>query len=202
MARESLAVIIRLGGPSAIPTSTPQLERQASQQSRSMSVDLQVALDPSRMPDPAAWATAVRSAGFEADLDIDFDPETFSGFLPCQYKGKPAGFEYYRGTLDPKEQTNLGLSASQSCVVTFSTRSNYREFATSMICAAVLASSSDGVLIDADGVTAIPRGSEIDWARDGEQSIQDDIRLQDLQAPSTQVAVPAQVSPKPWWKFW
>ena len=26
------------------------------------------------------------------DLDTDFDVDTFSGFLPCTYDGKPAGF--------------------------------------------------------------------------------------------------------------
>jgi hypothetical protein len=30
-----------------------------------------------------------------ADLDVDFDVEAFSGFLPCKYDGKPGGFEYF-----------------------------------------------------------------------------------------------------------
>jgi hypothetical protein len=156
--------------------------------------------DPVQMPTPTDWAAAIRAAGFEADLDPDFDPASFSGFLPCSYKGRSAGFEYYRGRLDSKEQARLGVPAEQSCYVIFSTRSNYREFATSMICAAVLAFKSTGTLIDADGTTVIPAGSEIDWARDGEQSIQDDIRLQDNPVPID--LTPQRSTPKPWWKFW
>lgn len=167
-----------------------------------MSVDLQVILDPSRMPTPTEWAAAVRASGFEADLDTDFDPATFSGFLPCLYKGKEAGFEYYRGTLDPQEQVKRGVQAHQSCCVTFSTRSNYREFATSMICAAVLASRSNGMLIDADGTTLVPAGHEVEWARDGEQSIQEDIHRQDNPVPSTHVPRQHTSAIKPWWKFW
>ena len=147
------------------------------------------------------WAAAIRVAGFEADLDTDFDPEAFSGFLPCMYKARTAGFEYYRGTLEPSRQATLGVPATQSCFITFSTRSSYREFATSVICAAVLASKSGGTLYDADGTTVIPAGSEIAWARECEEGIQNDIRLQDSPRVPADPSRTKSAS-KPWWRFW
>ena len=167
-----------------------------------MSVDLQVVFDPTRMPTTTQWATAVHAAGFEVHLDTDFDPESFSGFLPCQYKNEVAGFEYYRGTLSSSEQANLGVPDAQSCYITFSTRSDYREFATSMVCAAVLAAQTGGRLFDADGTTAIPTGSEIDWAREGVQSIQAGIQRQGTAASSLQAPSQSSPTPRPWWRFW
>ena len=155
-----------------------------------MSVDLNVFLDPGRMVTPAQWAQAVKDAGFEVEMDTDFDPREFSGFLPCKYKGRDTGFEYYYGV----EQ-----GAARPACLTFSTRSDYREFATSMICAAVLTSIVDGVLVDADGAAEIAAAKAVAWAKDGEAGIQRDIEEQDRPRPAPPAVAPAR---KPWWKLW
>ena len=60
-----------------------------------MSVQTDVFLNPQSMPSPAVWARAIREAGFEMEMNSDFDVKTQAGFLPCSYKGKAAGFEYF-----------------------------------------------------------------------------------------------------------
>ena len=45
-----------------------------------MSVDLVVRLQRSKMPTPARWAAAIRSAGFSVDLDEGFDVDADAGF--------------------------------------------------------------------------------------------------------------------------
>lgn len=173
-----------------------------------MSVDLHVFLDPSKMVTPFDWAKAVQASGFDVEMDSAFDPSTFSGFLPCKYKGKDAGFEYSHQMLTGPEQNDFGIGdTSRPACVTFSTRSNCREFASSMICSAVLASIVDGVLRDADGETQISSSDAVAWAKSGEEGIQGDIEQQDLEASGTpppqqaSAALPARPT-KPWWKLW
>ena len=170
-----------------------------------MSVDLHVFLDPSRLPSPDHWANAAREAGFDVDLDIELDPKTFAGFLPCKYQGKEAGFEYFFQVLSEKELTDWGIGdRTRPACVSFTTRSNYREFASSMIASSVLCSITDGVLRDADGQTLISSVDAIQWARDGEASIQGDIAEQDNPVKRPPVAPPvSKLTPRrPWWRFW
>ena len=170
-----------------------------------MSVDLNVFLDPARMITPARWAQAVKDAGFEVEMDPDFDPRTFSGFLPCKYKGQYAGFEYSYHVLQGGELASYGIGdASRPGCMTFSTRSDFRDAATSTICAAVLASITDGVLRDADGETRIPADRALAWAKDGEEGMQDFIAEQDARPAEPAVSPPTAPPPtsKPWWKFW
>ena len=37
----------------------------------------------------------ITKRGFELQLDHDFDPFTFTGFLPCRLSERVTGFEYY-----------------------------------------------------------------------------------------------------------
>jgi hypothetical protein len=62
-----------------------------------VSVDLIVYLRRSAMPSPSAWQQAIRATGLSVELDHDFDPDTFSGFLPCKLRGAKSGFEYFAG---------------------------------------------------------------------------------------------------------
>lgn len=170
-----------------------------------MSVDLHVFFDPAQMVTPGRWADAVREAGFAVDMDTDFDPLTFSGFLPCKYKNREAGFEYFYQVLQGEELREFGIGdSSRPACITFSTRSDFREFASSMICAAVLSSIVKGTLRDADGETCISDEQAIAWAKDGEVGIQRDIEEQD--ARRSHLVTPSAPQPvrshKPWWKIW
>lgn len=78
----------------------------------------------------SGWAKAIREAGFPADLDADFDVDTFSGFLPCAYDGKPGGFEYFGDQVTHGGRADLKLPADYDFSVTFATHSGMRELAT------------------------------------------------------------------------
>jgi hypothetical protein len=49
-----------------------------------MSVDLVVYLNRNKMLSPLRWADAIRAAGFAVGLDVDFDVDSHTGFLPCR----------------------------------------------------------------------------------------------------------------------
>ena len=76
-----------------------------------MSVDLIVYLRRSAMPTPAAWQQAIRDGGFPVKMDTDIDPDTFSGFLPCELRGAVSGFEYFAAPLSDKKAVELGAPA-------------------------------------------------------------------------------------------
>ncbi len=137
-----------------------------------MSVEIQVFLRRSRMPAPADWASAIRQR-FELEMDADFDVDEFTGFLPCRYQGEEAGFEYYAepisveallqdGVVDDEEAAALG---DIDFLVTFVTHSDLREYAASLIAAALLAELAGGHLAD-NGEPPFIRGADaVDWAR-------------------------------------
>jgi hypothetical protein len=137
-----------------------------------MSVVIQVFLAGERMPTPEQWAVALRTHGFDVDLDTDFDVRAFSGFLPCKYKGHDAGFEYYfeaAGLVIESDERLRGAIAGRDSVVSFVTHSDFRELATSVIASGVLCAISDGVLFD-DQFTGA--SAAIARATDSERSIQ------------------------------
>ena len=130
-----------------------------------MSVDLNVFLSRSKMPDPSQWAQAIINAGFEARLDTDFDVDNFSGFLPCEYKSVEAGFEYYSDPVAIGEHTELGIDENYDFSVTFVTSSSIRELITSLICAGVLCQVSGGFYIDPQSGESYSSIEILDWIR-------------------------------------
>jgi hypothetical protein len=81
-------------------------------------------------------------------MEIDFDPDTATGFRPCKYAGILSGFEYHSGRLSQAECQELDAPSSCDFSVTFTTGSDLREFATSLIAASVLTQLSNGTLLD------------------------------------------------------
>jgi hypothetical protein len=130
-----------------------------------MSVDLNVFLVRSSMPAPAEWTSAITDAGFDAQLDSDFDVDTFTGFLPCTYKGEPAGFEYYADALDADGRATLQLPDEFDFAVTFVTGSNMREFITSLIASGVLCQLSGGAFFDPQSGEFTPADSVSEMLR-------------------------------------
>lgn len=129
-----------------------------------MSVDLTVYMAREAMPTPAVWAQAIVDSGFSAELDADFDVDTFSGFLPCRYAGADAGFEYSSGPIEFVD--DLELPDEFDFSVTFATHSSMRELASSVVCAAVLCTLSRGILVDPQADVAVPSDDAITWARE------------------------------------
>lgn len=122
-----------------------------------------VYLQRARMPTPARWASAIVEAGFEtAALDPDFDVDEHSGFLPCTLDGIASGFEYESGPVESID--GLELPDTFDFSVTFTTHSDLRELACSVIAAAVLGSITDGVLVDPQADERIESDEAIAWA--------------------------------------
>lgn len=142
-----------------------------------MSVTMSVFLFGDKMLTPTRWAAAIRDGGFEMDLDTDFDVRTFSGFLPCKYDGKDAGFEYFWNEVDPPSLDGhvAARIGERSVAVSFSTHSDMRELVTSIIASAVLCANTDGVLWDTEGNELISPGDALDWAREMERSVKSDL---------------------------
>jgi hypothetical protein len=123
-----------------------------------MPADLHVYLPRSSMLAPEQWAAAIIDAGYEAQLDPDFDVDTFNGFLRCSYKGEPAGFEYDSDHLTDNDREALALPAKYDFVVSFITGSSIRDFITSLIASVVLCSQTGGLFSDPESGDRIPAG--------------------------------------------
>ncbi len=138
-----------------------------------MSVELHVYCKKGVLPPPEAWQKAIATAGFKVELDVDFDPISFTGFLPATYRGKPGGFEYFVEDADPEEgPEDLG---KRDTVVMFLTHSDMRELATSVIAACVLTTMTEGILVDLQAGEEMTAAEALDWAREMENEIQGDL---------------------------
>lgn len=129
-----------------------------------MSVDLIVYLRRSAMPAPSAWQRAIAATGLPVELDHDFDPDTFSGFLPCKLRGAVSGFEYFAGRLSPAEAAEVGAPPGSDFSVTLVTHSDLKEFACSAVAAGVLALVSSGLLVDPQSGESFPAADAVAWA--------------------------------------
>lgn len=148
-----------------------------------MSVENNVFVHRERLPAPAAWRRAILDAGFEMELDTEFEWERVAGFVPCRYRDGEGGFELYMEPLDPagisaQERTIIG---ARNCVITTVSRSDVRGYMTSMIASAVLCAMCDGVLAEGGAAPFITAVDAIRWARGCESGIRPPMREQ--QAP-------------------
>lgn len=138
-----------------------------------MSVENSVFLRRERLPTLSQWCDAIHRAGFEMEMDVDPDIQTLEGFLPCTYKGAPAGFEFYTEELDTG-----GLSADELeqigdrlFLVTLVTHADFGQYMTSMIASAVLCSISDGLLAEGGEPPFISATEAVIWAQRCEPEI-------------------------------
>ncbi|SEG65710.1 hypothetical protein SAMN05421819_4060 [Bryocella elongata] len=132
-------------------------------------MEIYVFLERSAMPTPAQWQTAITAAGFAVSLDTDFDPFTFTGFLPCQLNGHASGFEYY---LHPKDQiaeefTYLAPRVKPfDSVVTFVWGSSMEEMACVIMAASALAASTPSLLYAPEDDSAVEGASALGYAKE------------------------------------
>lgn len=85
-----------------------------------MSVDLIVQLSAEHMPSPEEWQAAISAQEFSLKFTHEFEVRSFSGYLPSEIEGEPAGFEYFYEV--------IGEPGEQHVQVTLVTRSDLREF--------------------------------------------------------------------------
>lgn len=126
-----------------------------------------VFLDRTRLPTAADWARTIREAGFDVQLNADFEPASFSGYLPCP--DERTGFEYYlesftTPTLEIGEAGAKAIGPRNSVAsLRFSGRASDREAASAA--AATLAAMTDGVLFDTEPGHFIAADEALGWAR-------------------------------------
>ncbi len=129
-----------------------------------MSFDLTVYLRRAAMPSPSAWQQAIAATGLPVELDTDFDPDTFTGFLPCKLRGVDAGFEYFSGSLTPEEAAEMGAPSGSDFSVSLVVHSDPRELACAAVAAGALARASGGLLVDPQSGESYPPADALHWA--------------------------------------
>lgn len=126
-----------------------------------------VFLDRTRLPAAADWARVIREAGFDVQLNTDFEPGSFSGYLPCP--DERTGFEYYLESFTSPtiEIGDTGARAigprNTAATLRFSGRAADRDAASAA--AATLAVMTDGVLFDTEPGHFIAADQALAWAR-------------------------------------
>jgi len=130
-----------------------------------MSYDLVVYLQRKKMPSPQTWHSSIVDAGFPVALDVDFDVDAFSGFLPCPVNGEISGFEYYASALSPADIQELELAPGTDFSIQFCIGSRPLELISALAASSVLAAVSGGSLADPQAGESIPAGSAVSWAK-------------------------------------
>jgi hypothetical protein len=106
--------------------------------------------------------------GFEVELDREFDPGSFSGFLPCPDEN--AGFEYSIGSLAselpamrlrPEQQRQL---AGVDALVEFNFRTE-ADLRVAQAASSVLATITAGYVLDGESGGLMSAEQSLAWAR-------------------------------------
>jgi hypothetical protein len=145
-----------------------------------VSVTTTVLLERAKLPSAATWARAIREDhDFQLELPGDLDLEAHDGFLPCVYRGQPAGFECVLQPLaaylaeqavGPTDERRTAIRA-RDVAVSFVTHSDPAGFVAACIASAVLASLSEGVLWSDEAAALFSPDEGLAIARDGEQDL-------------------------------
>jgi len=99
---------------------------------------------------PSTWLLrdSMIHAGFPCVLDDEFDPLTFSGFLPCPVNGSISGFEYYVHEVDDDEINELNATFVPDLAIVLSTGRYELEWISALATASCIASLAEGLVVD------------------------------------------------------
>jgi len=81
-------------------------------------------------------------------LDDEFDPLTFSGFLPCPVNGSISGFEYYVHEVDDDELNELNATFVPDLAIVLTTGRYELEWISALATASCIASLAEGLVVD------------------------------------------------------
>ena len=140
-----------------------------------MSCDLSVFLKHSALPTSKEWVRAIQAQGFDFVFKHEFELFSHTGFLPCQFRGALAGFEFSCCPLGPGEKRDYDIPDQFDTHTSFITGANMREFATSLIAAGVLCQMSGGTLFDPQAGEWYAPGSVLEMVREQLAAIENEI---------------------------
>jgi hypothetical protein len=142
---------------------------------RTMSVELHVILDGSRLPDVRRWQQSIIELGFDAQLDPALNVAGDSGFVPAVLKGSPSGFEFdlspARDIADtyPELRTQI---AARDRAANFRFGGDLSEMACAMVASAALAKLADGIWFDPqDSTTSYTVEEAVEQAKSAVASV-------------------------------
>lgn len=81
-------------------------------------------------------------------MDDEFDPLTFSGFLPCPVNGSISGFEYYVHEVDDDELNELNATYVPDLAIVLSTGRYELEWISALATASCIAILAEGLVVD------------------------------------------------------
>ena len=96
-------------------------------------------LEPSRVPSAEALQATVYKAGFDLDLDADFNLTRSAGYLQCLLDGQATGCEWRQGEATASQLENDVVSLAQSHCISFHWEEDFLESLVAMILSTVLA---------------------------------------------------------------
>ncbi|MBJ9266943.1 hypothetical protein I5497_07610 [Citrobacter freundii] len=113
-----------------------------------MSRDIGIYIIKEKFPPTNDLRDSIIQSGFPCELDDEFDPLTFSGFLPCSVNGSPSGFEYIAREVDGDELNELNSTFIPDLVIVFSTGGYELEWISALATACCIASLAGGLVVD------------------------------------------------------
>lgn len=113
-----------------------------------MSRDIGIYIVKEKFPPTNVLRDSIIQAGFPCELDDEFDPLMFSGFLPCPVNGSPSGFEYIAREVDSNEVNELNTTFVPDLVIVLSTGRYELEWISALATACCIASLTGGLVVD------------------------------------------------------
>ncbi len=113
-----------------------------------MSRDIGIYIAKKKLPPTYLLRDSIIHAGFPCVLDDEFDPLTFSGFLPCPVNGSISGFEYYVHEVDDDELNELNATFVPDLAIVLTTGRYELEWISALATASCIASLAEGLVVD------------------------------------------------------
>ncbi|THB70996.1 MAG: hypothetical protein D6B28_08075 [Gammaproteobacteria bacterium] len=143
-----------------------------------MSVENIVVFNKSCKLSPQLLVEKMQGAGFDVELNGEFDFDDFEGYAAFKLDGVETGFELYIGELDdeffePEDQKYVGERTQAAVFVTYT---DYREYKCSLIASAAMAELTDGLFLEGGEPPIIYPNEAMQWIKDCMPEIEDKIK--------------------------
>jgi hypothetical protein len=134
-----------------------------------MSMELYLFLNRADLPSPEVWQQRITQSGFRLQLDTDFDPVTFTGFLPCMLEGQQLGFEYYfvaKDSIAPSDTYLAPVAQPFDSIITLVWGGSLREMAAVMMAAGALSAALPSCIYMPEDDSTIAGEQALSYARE------------------------------------